>query len=176
MPAKIDLAGIEAVPRRTWKGMVIAMPAFAHRRDRQQRHIVRLDYGVIDRPVLRALRVREIGNVPVHQRAGGDSHTHAPDHPWPAAQEIQHDCDRYLVRHPGALQERIEPVVAYAGPWCEARRVFQREAEVQIIEAVDQDRLAVAKEPMAVVLALRPVAAVMQPDGPDRTAHADGSA
>ena len=48
----IDLTGIEAMPSRRRKGVMIAMPAFTHRRDGQPGDIVALDSGVLDEPVL----------------------------------------------------------------------------------------------------------------------------
>ena len=64
-------------------------------------------------------------------------------------------------------------VVADAGAGIEAGRLRQLQPEMEIVEAVDQQRLAVAQEPVAVGLALRPVAAVVEADRPDRAADAD---
>src|SRR5262249_14072214 len=39
----IGLAGIETVPRRCGEGVMVVVPALAHRRPRGPRHVVRLD-------------------------------------------------------------------------------------------------------------------------------------
>jgi hypothetical protein len=100
-------------------------------------------------------------NEPVHGRAGRHPHKHAPAHPGPTTKEIERKRDRNLMQHPGALQESVETVVCDAGTGIEPRCTRQSEAEVQVVETVQQQRLVMAQEPVAVGLALRPITAVV---------------
>src|SRR5205814_2031076 len=80
-PSEINLAGVESVSRRSRERVMVAVPTFPHRWNGHDRHVVGLDHGTIDDPVLRASGVGKVGNKPVHGSAGSHSHAHAPGYP-----------------------------------------------------------------------------------------------
>src|SRR3984957_14151889 len=132
--------------------MMVAVPALAHRRDRHERHVIGLDHRAIDGPVLRPARMGEVGDEPMHRCTGGDADEHAPDDPWPAAEQEEGDCDRYLLQHPIAIEEEVERIVGDAWTRIETRWSRELQPEMQIIKTVNQHRLSVTQEPVAVRL------------------------
>ena len=62
----------------------------------------------MDSEVLVTLIVRVITDQPMTQDARGNTSTNAPEHEAPASAKVQDDSGRYLLRHPGALEESIE--------------------------------------------------------------------
>ena len=77
------------------------------------------------------------------------------------------------MQHPSGLQEPVKRVLGDAVARIKAGRIIKDEFQIEIGETFNPHRLAVAQEPMAILLALRPIAAVMQANGPDRAAHAN---
>ena len=113
-PAEIDLAGKQAQLRGAWEGVVIVVPALAHADEAGEGNVVALRRGALDDPGLAAATVREMADEPVTGDADTDPHRDPPDHPAPAADGEEQQRQGHLLQHPGALHERVEPVVGEA--------------------------------------------------------------
>jgi len=146
--------------------MMIAVPAFAHRRDGEPSDVVALNRCVLDEPILMSAPMGDVRDVPMHRETDGNAHDHTPDHPRPAAKQIEKNCDGDLMKHPCPLKEAIEWVVANARARIEIGRSVENEPEVQIVESIDEHGLLMSQEPVTVGLPLRPVTNVMKPGGP----------
>lgn len=152
---------------------MVAVPTLAHGWNCKPGYIVTLNGGVFDEPVLMAAPMRNVGDIPVHCEADRDPNDYAPYNPRPAAKPEQSKRDGDLVQHPGTLKEYVERIVADAWPRIKLRRLIEQELEIKIVESVDQHGLAVAEEPVAIGLALSPVADVVKADSPQWTTHSD---
>ena len=156
--------------------MVVVVPALAHGRDGEERDVMGLNPGLLDQPGLRPAGVGDPSDVPMHGGAGGDPDADTPDHPGPAAQGVERQGDRDLLQHPGLFEEDVEAVVGDPGPRVEARRMAQPQLAVQVPPGIDPEAPAVREVIVAAGLALGPVPGVVDPDRPERPAHADGRA
>src|SRR5579872_247251 len=92
-PRQIELVRLQAMTRRGWESVVIVMPSFAGRDDRQPRAVGRAILGgvgaIAPRVRYRIHRPRDL----VRRRQPEED---APKHPRPTADQKQHDRQRCL--------------------------------------------------------------------------------
>ena len=81
-----------------------------------------------------------------------------------------------MLRHPGALEELVEAVVAHVPLHHQLGRMCQRELAVQLPIAIAPDRGAMGEIGMAASLALRPIADVVLTDHAVGAGHSDQGA
>ena len=105
--------------------MVIAVPTFAHRRDGEPADIVALHGGILDMPVLMAVTMGDVRDVPMHGEADGDPADHAPNKPGQSPEPEQDDRDGDLMKHPRLFEKPVERIIANPRSGVENRRLFE---------------------------------------------------
>src|SRR6185437_5357496 len=113
-PAGIALAWEKPQPRRTWKGVMVVVPAFAHRNQPGDANIMALHRCAVHNPALPAPAMREMPDKPMTGYANADTHADSPYQPGRAAQQVKQQCPGQLLHHPGAFEAAIETVLHQA--------------------------------------------------------------
>jgi hypothetical protein len=120
-----------------------------------------LNGPVVDQPALRTMRMADVADKPVHGYADGDTHAHTPHEPRQTPEQLEDDGYWNLLKHPRALKETIERVVADTGTRVEDRWVSQPQLAVQVPPTIFDWAIAVPQKRMAVRLSLRPVTEIV---------------
>ena len=84
-----------------------------------------LNGAVVYEPALWPMRVTNVPNKPMHRYTQGHSNAHTPDDPRNAANGVENDSDRKLLKHPCSLQEAIKGVISDSRTGIKTRRVLE---------------------------------------------------
>ncbi|MGT2514025.1 hypothetical protein ACVOMT_07010 [Sphingomonas panni] len=153
--------------------MVVAVPCLAKGDEGGGGQVVALHAGAVDHPVLRPGAMGDVTDQPMAGDARRDPDGHAPDQPRQPADRPEQQRPGKLLRHPAGLQPAQEAVVAEIGFGDEAGWMVEVEPAVHLPPRILQHRRTMGMERVAIRLALRPVAHVVQPDHAERAGHAD---
>src|SRR6185295_6456063 len=83
-PAGIPFVRRQSEPRPAWERVMIVVPAFAHRQQREEADVASLHCRAADFAHQLAVVVREMPDEPMAEDCGGDARAYTPENECPA--------------------------------------------------------------------------------------------